>query len=349
MVALVVVVAGCTGNGDDGAAPTTTTEPVPIGEPGVDEAPYRASYGSAAGDGDDLVVVSTGAGPGRRATALRRSDGTWWELPSLPFGGYVQLTPAADRAVAGGIACVDDDCVEGELAFAILAEDRSEWIRLDAPEVELSVQETELTTSPGPGPFARFRVGAESYSIDDRGELVDWYPEPIPDRRDGVEVGCHVGDRYVGTLMVPGQTPGVGQGHTFPGEVYVQPVGGDEPPRSVGPVPEGPADAEYVCAAGRVTFGGTGTQAELDVGAGTWSTGPTNLVEMRAFLSPISGRLASSPDGSTAFLQSTGNGVIRRVGDGLWEPTGVDGNVFATGEQVLVIGDDQQVTEVWPG
>lgn len=347
MVSILAVAAACTGSGDDVAAPTSTTAPVPIGEPGLDEAPFAPSYGSAAGDGDDLIVLSTLSGPARNATALRRSDGTWWRLPSLPFGGYVQLAPAGDRAVAGGIACVDDDCDAGELAFAILAEDRSEWIRLDAPEVELSVQETELTTSPGPGPFAEFQVGAEQYSVDDRGELVDWLPEPVPDRRDGFEVGCNVGDSYVSTVSVRGQLD-ADPGPAFPGDVYVQTVGGDAEPESLGAVPV-PTDPLYVCAAGRVSFGGAGTQAVLDVDAGTWTTGPTNLVEMRAFMSPISGRLASSPDGSTAFMQSTVHGIIRRVGDGLWEPTGVDGHVFSTGDQVLVIGDDQQVSEVWPG
>lgn len=66
-------------------------------------------------------------------------------------------------------------------------------------------------------------------------------------------------------------------------------------------------------------------------------------------ISPITGRLATSPDGSTAFLKSTDAGVLRRAAPGVWEPTGTFGHVFATGASVLVIAhDDQAVTEVWP-
>jgi hypothetical protein len=283
---------------------------------------------------------------------LRRDDGTWWKLPPVPFEGYAQLATAGDRAVVGGIACTDSGCSEGELAFAMLAEDRSGWVRLDAPDVELSPSETEMTSSPGPSPFAEFAIGAEHYSIDERGEVDAWSRVPTEGPPGSAEYGCFVGDTYLSVHLNLGVPSETGE-PTWPrivGDVYVQQVGDSTAPLSVGPVPPGPATPTYFCAAGALIIDDGVARASFDVASGSWESGPSNLAQVGGFvsISPITGRLATSPDGSTAFTESA-NGVLRQTTPGVWEPTGTFGRVFATGSSVLVIADDDQtVTQVWP-
>ncbi len=350
----VLMVSGCTDRDDRvRAEPDVPVELSPLGEPGSLRSPYSASYGTGTGDGDDLVVISPNYGQGPYEAALRRSDGTWWQLPPVPFEGYAQLATAGDRAVVGGISCTNSGCTEGKLTVAMLAEDRSSWVSLDAPDVELSPSETEMTTSPGPSPLAEFAIGAEHYSIDERGEVDDWSPVPTGGPPGSAEYGCFVEDTYVSVhvnLGVPSERgeptrPGI------VGDVFVQQVNDSAPPVSVGPVPPGLSTPTYFCAAGALIIDNGVAQASLDVASGSWESGPSNLAQVdgSVFISPIAGRLATSPDGLIAFLQSSNAGVLRRSAPGVWEPTGTFGHVFATGTSALVIAnEDQTVTEVWP-
>jgi hypothetical protein len=341
------LLAGACGTDDAEDAPTTAVpdEMTAIGEPGVDRSPFEVSYGTATGDGDDLVVIS----PDGNA-ALRRDDGTWWELPPVPFQGYIQLATAGGRAVAGGIAAQGPLSDDGEVAFAILSEDRSEWIRLDAPDVAVSVSETEMTTSPGPSPLAQFSIGSDAYVVDDSGRVDRWEPIPTEGPANSAEYGCLVGDTYVSVHL---EEPELGSDpmgvYGLVGDVYLQPVDGSEEPISVGPVPDGLGSPGYLCAGGSVSFGVGPQQAVLDVSDGTWSVEATNLGELSGGgFSPISGRLASSPDSSTAFLLASNGQIIRRLSNNMWEPSGAAGHVFSTGSQVIVIDGDLNAVPIWP-
>lgn len=166
----------------------------------------------------------------------------------MPFDGYAQLATAGDRAVVGGIACTNSGCTEGELAFAMLAEDRDGWVRLDAPGAELSPTETEMTTSSNRGPFATFSIGAEHYSIDERGEVDAWSPVPTDGPPGSTEYGCFVSDTYVSLHLDLGTATPTSQ-PTWPpivGDVHVQQVSGSVAPASVWPVPPRPGHPEVL-------------------------------------------------------------------------------------------------------
>lgn len=354
VVILGVFASGCSDSGEsagpDGSAPV---EPTPTGDPGIDQAPFPVGRGAATPAGDDLVLISSIYDPNQIDAALRRKDGTWWQLPPVPLVGAIQLATAGDRAVAGGIACSDDQCTAGELAFAMLSDDHTKWTRLDVTEVPLSPSETELTTSPGPAELAQFQVGSETYSIDDSGDLVEWTPQPVTSSEPEslqYELGCAAGEDYFSMAMALVDPTGSGAAtqQQVTGDVYVQPVGGSEEPVSVGQVPpEVATSSGNICAGGLMTLETGDTQWSFDMAARSWSSAPSNLSEIGAFISPIGGRLATAPDASTVFLQGP-NSVIRRTGTGLWEDTGVAGHVFATDSAVLVIDQDQDVTQVWP-
>lgn len=364
VVTLVITVLACgvLGCGDSESGRTVDSAPVelePIGEAGVDQSPYPATYGSATGSGSDLVVIESGPGVlKRRATALRRPDGSWWQLPDLPFAGYVQLASAGDRAVAGGIACTDSGCTEGELAFAMLSEDRSEWIRLEAPDVALSPTETELTTGPGLSEFADFAVGS-GYRVDAEGEVSERVaaPRPLPgatmfSETGPAEVGCAVGDTYISMLAAfpdPENVSFTSQ-RVLIGDVYSQPLDGSEQPTSLGPVP---ADTVLsfgaVCASGVLSVQGPDSAAHFDVADRSWRTTPSNLPELTFWVSPISGRLATAADGSVAIRADPSGNVVRRRTDLTWDDTGIKGHVFATSDTILVIGDDLSITSLDQG
>ncbi|MGB6056909.1 MAG: hypothetical protein WBF71_01490 [Microthrixaceae bacterium] len=303
------------------------------------------SYGTAAAAGDDLVVIDWRSGE----AALRRADGTWWKLPSAPFNGSLQMATAGNRAVTGGIACTNSGCTKGELAFAMLNEEHTAWTRLEAPKVPLSPSDTEMTTAPGPTKFAEFLIGKGTYLVDPDGEVSEWTPQPTPSV--GVSAGdqgCTVGDSYLSVKYITKAEAAATPASEITRDVYVQPVGGADEPVSVGPVPPGPMPQMLLCTTNHLTVSDNATQAILDVASRTWITGPSNLMEMSdSFISPISGRLASAPDGSTAFLQATGNRIIKRARGGLWDDTGVTGHVYSTNTAVLVIGEDRSVTTVW--
>lgn len=351
--AAVVLLVGC--GGDDGQA-SRPDEPValqPIGQPGVDRSPFDATYGSATSAGSDLVVIETASVSGRRATALRRADGTWWRLPDLPFEGYIQLASANDRAVAGGIGCANAQCTQGALVFAMLSEDHTEWVRLDAPDVELSPTETEMTTRPGLGEFADFWVG-DGYRVDDRGEVTERAGNPrvlsgttLGSNGKLNEVGCAMGDRYF-SMQTAYPNPDrvvLGDRLGLVGNIYVQPLDGSADPESLGPVPAGALVAGSVlCAPGKVTVHGPGTAATFDVDSRTWTTGPSNLTALTLGTGPISGRYVTAADGTVFEQSSNGGRIIRHLGGGMWEETGAQGHVFATDAAVLVIGDDRSVT-----
>jgi hypothetical protein len=330
----------------------------PIGQAGVDRSPFDATYGSGTSAGSALVVIEDRPYSARRSTALRRADGSWWELPDLPFEGYIQLASANGRAVAGGIGCTNDACTEGRLVFAMLSDDHTEWIRLDAPEVELSPTETELTTTPGLGEFADFAVG-DGYRVDERGKVIEHSgnPQYLPGTELGTdgkfnELGCSTGDRYF-SIQTAYPNPeqilfGALQG--LVGDIYVQRLGDPAEPESLDPVPPGVLVAgPTICTPDSVTVHGPDTAATFDVASRTWSIGPSNLLEQTLGISPISGRYVTAAD-STVFGQSMpGDRIVRHVSGGEWEDTGATGHVFATDAAVVVIGDDRSVTVIQQG
>ena len=355
---VVLLAAGCGDRGQDVAVDTDERQPqmlTRVGETGLDRTPFPIEPGDANAAGDDLVVISGAWPPGNRIdAALRRADGSWWELPPLPFKGFIQLATAGDRVVAGGVACADGGCDDGELAFAMLDEDLSGWSRLDAPQLDLPVTETELTTSPGPTDFAEFSIGSNTYTVDEHGQLVDWTPAPIPGvGGDAFEFACRVGDEYVSMLMVSGdlnEAARRGYVQEATGEVYVQPIGGSEAPTPVASVPPGTVTMYgYLCAGNQMVIDHDGTEAVFHTDNRTWERVPSNygaVVGHGVGMSPISGRLAVGPDG-TAYSAESG-GVVRRVGPGAWEHTGSSGSVFATDAQVLAFDQKGTVTVLWP-
>ena len=349
-----VLAAGCSGSGDlAGSEGSSTVQLRPIGDLGVDASPFPTGRGTATAAGTDLVVISSTWPPAPVIdAALRSEDGSWWELPSLPFTGFIHLATAGDRAVAGGVACTDSRCEEGELAFAMLSEDHTEWIRLKSPEIPMSVTETELTTSPGPTALAEFAVGASTYSVSQKGELVDWTPQPIPGSGgSSYEFGCSSGDTYasmnIQNIDVNDYVK-LGYAQEMTGDVYVQPVGGSEQPVSVARVPPGTVSSfGYLCSGNDMLIEHNSTESVFHIDTRTWEITPSNFDSLPSIgVSPISGRLAISADGSTAFLTVCSGPVYRRSSPGQWEDTGAIGCVFATDSQVLVIGEDQTVTAV---
>lgn len=357
MLSLSVLGCGDAEQADDvrDAGGAVAAELTPIGDPGVDASPFPIDRGTVTAAGTDLVVISSSWPPGQEIeAALRREDGSWWKLPPLPFTGFIHLATAGDRAVAGGVACGDGSCQEGELAFAMLSEDHSEWVRLDAPEVALSVTETELTTSPGPAEFAEFAIGSSTYSVDSQGEFDGWTPRPIPGPAAGSsEFGCAAGSTYASMpLQVLDVNEGVKVGHMqeMAGDVHVQPIGGSTDPVAVAPVPPGTVSAYgYFCAGNDMVIHHAGSETTFHIDTRTWQVAPSNfdsLGDGQVF--PVSGRLAVAPDGSSAFLTGGGGPVYRRNSPGQWDDTGAVGFVFATDSQVLVIGEDRTVTTVWP-
>lgn len=355
--AAVVSLVGCGGVQADDRAQAETSALEPIGQPGVDRSPFDATYGSATSAGSDLVVIEAASATGRRATALRQTDGTWWALPDLPFEGYIQLASANDRAVAGGIGCTNGDCSEGELVFAMLSEDQTEWVQLEVPDVELSPTETEMTTTPGLGEFADFGVG-DGYRVDDAGVVsrLDGELQYLPGTELGTngksnEVGCSFGDSYFSMQtaypnperIVLGDHPGL------VGDIYVQELDDSAGPESLGPVlPGAPVAGAVLCEPGAVTVHGPDTAATFDIDSRTWTTGPSNLLGLTLGTSPISGRYVTASDGTVFEQSSRENRIIRHLGGGMWEDTGAAGHVFATDDAVLVIGADRSVTVVDP-
>jgi hypothetical protein len=328
-----------------------------IGQQGVDRSPFDATYGSATSAGSDLVVIETESATGRRATALRREDGTWWKLPDLPFEGYIQLASANDRAVAGGIGCANADCSEGELVFAMLSDDHTEWVQLEAPDVELSPTETEMTTTPGLGEFADFGVG-DGYRVDERGEVtaptgnLQYLPgTEVGSNGKFTETGCFFGDRYF-SMQTAYPNPDrivLGDHPAAVGDIYVQQLGDSAKPESLGPVPPGALVAgPTLCTPDSVTVHGPDTAATFDVESRTWTTGPSNRADLILGSSPISGRYVTAADGTVFEQAGSGGHIIRHVGAGMWEDTGAQGHVFATDDTVLVIGDDRTITVVQP-
>lgn len=348
-VAAVVAAAALIGGGDG----PRQLEPIDVP---AGTSPYFAGYGSGASAGDDLVLIEPVSRDGRNGTVLRRDDGSWWALPPLPFFGFIQLASAGDRVVAGGFACSDRECTgDQELVFAMLAEDHSEWVRLDGPRaVYGAIEEPELTTGPGVSGVARFNAGASTYVVDPSGSIVRWKRSPLPDAApssaDGPgELMCIVDDTYVSVLAkVPD-----GAGDFFPpseliGEIHLQPADGAGDRVTAGTVPPGVLVQGVFCGAGIVTFFEREVATNFHLGDRTWSTTPSNLSGPSMWISPISGRFATSADGEAAFAQVGSGVILRRVGTGLWETTGAAGHVFATDRSVLVVGDDRTVTQVWP-
>ena len=340
----------------DGSAATTTSVP----SSSVEEVPFPISRGAAAGDGDDLVVIeSRGVGDGDDPlrAVLRRDDGTWVDLPDLPFSGFLQLATADGRAVVGGIACTDGSCEGGEVAFAMLDPHRQRWIRLDAPHDTLPVDETELTSSAGRGELAQFAVGATGYLVSSDGHV---QRAPGYDADGRTRTGCTVDDTEVTvdhSLVPPPEGVAALPALVLGQDVRLRPIDRKPPGTRVDPPPEGVGPAwQVLCVAGRFTILDDATEAVLDVDARTWTLGPSNLAAAGGSGCCLlyAGRVASAPDGETAFVL-TSQGLLSRVGDGDWGPVDTGGRrvdqVFSTGSAVLAVENDGMersfVTEIW--
>jgi hypothetical protein len=203
-----------------------------------------------------------------------------------------------------------------------------------------------MTTSPGPSALAGFAIDDKTYWVNRDGKLESWTPRsgPLPDGAQ--QIDCVAGDQWVSVGASESDRTGKAE---YTGGVWVQRIGRDEAPQPLGAVPSEIHPGAMVCAAGRVSFGDQGTEGVLNLESGSWSTSPTNLAELTGgFISPISGRMAGATDRAAVFVQGSNSAIIRRIGDGAWEPTGASGHVFPTGAEVLVVADDGTVTAVWP-
>ena len=127
--------------------------------------------------------------------------------------------------------------------------------------------------------------------------------------------------------------------------MYVQRLGGFEQPVPVAAVPLGTVTSySYMCAGNNMIIDHNGTESVFHIDTRTWEITPSGFDAVGGGgVSPISGRLAVASDRETVFLEGA-----RRSGAGMWEPTGVDGHVFATDAEILVIGDDRAATKVSP-
>lgn len=284
--------------------------------------------------------------------AIRFTDGTWSELPQIEDEGVWRYVTVGPTVVAGGYSCTDEsaeDACGGEVSAFRLAEDLSDWERLDTPKESLG-PEPELTVTTGPQNVGVFDIGQLSLVIDADG-TVTTLTSPFPTPNGGTS--CVVNDTRIVAAYGPADEL------TLPvpiveavGVQSLSPPNGDWEP--IDPVPEGIQNwiGRRICGPNYMSIlpqAGT-TEWVIDPSSGTLSPIESNTLEMvpdSGYMDP--GEQAIVPGSDTVYVTNSDGRAVRRTGLGPWEDTGVDvAGVHATDSAVwgfdTDIGDFIQVS-----
>jgi hypothetical protein len=329
-VATIVLLAGCaTADTTRLAGPPTTSAEPPAWVGGV--------YGpGVAAAGDDLVFAGNpceGDDP-----VLRRADGTWVQLPSPPDPINVPV-PVGDTVMlwgsdgCGGDAWFDDT---PRLRMAMLSDDRTEWRRLDAPEIRID-SETEAVTTGWSGQAAVVFAAGANLLVDRAGVVTE-----LPPGLAGSRVECVTDDDMVAVQQLYDTTSPVGPAVVATGEVTVLDLDAPEQgwqPR--GPVPAGTTSgpAGDLCGPDGLSLIDRTTVSDYSLTGDAWASSPSNFVELAGTTEVPSAwdrRAVWSPDGSTAFVTLADRRVLARQDRGPWVDTGSTATVLvATSSEVL--------------
>jgi hypothetical protein len=329
-VVTIVLLAGCaTADTTRLSGPPTTSAEPPAWVGGV--------YGPAvAAAGDDLVFAGNPCGGDD--PVLRRADGTWVQLPTPPDPINVPV-PVGDTVVlwgsdgCGGDAWFDDT---PRLRMAMLSDDRTEWRRLDVPEIRID-SETEAVTSGWSADAAVVLADRANLLVDRAGVVTELPPGPAGDR-----VECVTATDMVAVPQLYDTTSPVGPEVAATGEVQVLDLGApDRGWRTRGPAPAGTTSGlgGDLCGPDGLSLIGPTSAADYSLTEDAWTTSPSNFVELAGTTevpSTWDRRAVWSPDGSAAFVALADRRVLVREGQGLWVDTGRTATVLvATTSEVL--------------
>ncbi|MGB6059311.1 MAG: hypothetical protein WBF71_13720 [Microthrixaceae bacterium] len=280
----------------------------------------------AAAAGPDLVIVIyPNETAGRPSTAVRTSDGLISSLPSLPFAGGVGISSVGDSVAVGGIECLDKGCRKSAAAFALLAQDRKSWQRLDAPEARFTGEVEVSALSVGRHEHGLFLIGPDVYAVAPSGEVTTVPRSPVYGSEYGLS--CVAGDTMVAVEAsgVSGsEVAGMISELELYGDVHVLRLGSIQDGWQLsGPVPEGVRTSySNLCLAERFSFQSGEQEASFGVTDGTWTQNSSNLLALVG--SPIfsfgAESTAFSADGATNYLVHEGR-VLAQSEPGVWVDT----------------------------
>ena len=306
---------------------------------------WFAEYASSA-DGLGEDVVALGDGTDSAPPQVRSIDGTWADLVPVPAGGNFIANSLGDTVVAWGAECSGDCADGGPLAVFLLADDRSEWRRLDVPRVIIN---SEVETVPYPSAGERFvlSVGREFIQIDRTGQV-----ESLPGWPDGARTVClteaglvALGSSGSAGLVAPVERVEV---------LDLEEVGAGWRPASAPPVGVTTDHQAQLCGPRSVLVLDAATDTEwryLPL-EDRWTSVPTNYraaAQSTWYPSDWHGEVGWAPDGSTV-VGSTPAGVLVRGDDGTWTPTDHQpGQIIATDAAVYVVNEaSPDAQQVWP-
>ena len=274
------------------------------------------------------------------SAAVRTPDGSIQALPPIPFRGQLRISSVGDSVAVGGIECTNDACDESVLAFALLAEDRASWRRLDVPETVLSGEVEINSPQVGRHDHGLFVIGGGIYSVAPSGQVSTPPRNPFPSTE--TDFGCAAGDTSVAVQGrgVPGsELGGMISVMELVGDAQVRQLGAPEAGwRSLGPVPPGVrTQHSELCMEHQFSFHDGTREVVLDIRSGQWSERPSNLVELLGnpiFIFGPTG-VATSVDGSTNYLLHNGQ-VLSQDPSGTWTPTEHTASaLYSTSDAVL--------------
>jgi hypothetical protein len=277
------------------------------------------------------------------------------EIPGIDATGSWLYRSIGSTVVAGGFRCksqpVDGTCADAEPSFFMLEDDLSGWRELEAPAATAPMSdEVELTALPATGGWALFSVGADTYLVDDTGDVSRF------------EAGgglCAVDGSLVRSVVLPRPADGsevdILELRRSGVELW---IGGFElislsdpsaVPITVPIADRLPIFADVVCGAGwaSIVSDDGGVEWVLDVADRSVVRIESNSNEAGvAGGLQIDGRTATSPDGSTTFVSNGAGGrTWRRTGLEPWQDTGLElHGVDAT--DTAVLGLDTAANEV---
>lgn len=280
----------------------------------------------AAAAGPDLVIVIyPNETAGATSTAVRTSDGSISSLPSLPFVGGVAISSVGDSVAVGGIECLDKNCKESAAAFAVLAQDRKSWQRLDAPKARFTGEVEVSALSVGRHVHGLFLIGPDVYAVAPSGEVTTVPRSPVYGSEYGLS--CVAGDTMV-AIQASGvsgsEVAGMISEVELSGNVHVLSLGSMQDGwRLSGTVPEGVRSSySNLCLADRFSFQSGEQEVSFGVTGGTWRENPSNLLALVG--NPIFRfgveSVASSVDGATDYLVNAGS-VLAQNQPGVWIDT----------------------------
>ena len=345
--ALLVLLIGLAGCGDPSESQSTNGS----GESQRAEPDLSVGVSSAAGLGDDLVVLTAAPDDlSKKLAFLRRSDGGWQELPDPPAGPSM-LASAGDSIVMASIRC-DSECLgNGRLEFSTLDADLSSWCPLKGPSVSVAA-DTEVAVGRSPQAFAWFEVGSVAYVVSGDGTVQQVPESPYSDSETAFR--CFTGDLAV---LVPWrQVPVQGAGDatvrmTLHGvAIRLDPKDVRAGWQKLASVPSG-VETTYgdECVGDALTFHSDGKTVGLNVKTGEWAIGESNYAALNGtsvFYSGA-GRIAQSPSGNATIAVLSDGRLVRTTDNANWIDTGQKSSgVFSTDSEVLSFRPDTNTFEV---